>query len=63
MHHGLKQIIVDPHPLIEAVAYITKPTPRVITVDKHEAYPKAEAFLKAAVILPASVELTGASNT
>jgi transposase, IS6 family len=32
-------------------------TPRVINVDKNAAYPKAEAFLKAASILPASVEL------
>ena len=35
----------------------TKPAPRVINVDKHAAYPKAIAALKAAGILPESVEL------
>ncbi len=35
----------------------TKPAPRVITVDKHAAYPKAEASLKAVGILPKQVEL------
>jgi hypothetical protein len=37
--------------------------PRVINVDKNAAYPKAIAKLKASKILPASVELTPASNT
>ena len=41
----------------------TTPTPRVITVDKNAAYPKAEAFLTAAGMLPEQVELTSASNT
>ena len=36
---------------------ITKPTPRVINVDKNAAYPKAIAELKAAGILPEQVEL------
>jgi hypothetical protein len=36
---------------------LTTPTPRVITVDKNAAYPKAIADLKAAGILPESVEL------
>ena len=35
----------------------TKPAPRVINVDKNAAYPKAMAALKAAGILPESVEL------
>ncbi len=35
----------------------TKSAPRVINVDKNAAYPKAEASLKAAGILPESVEL------
>jgi transposase, IS6 family len=39
----------DPNP--------TTPTPRVINVDKHAAYPKAMADLKAAGILPQQVEL------
>ena len=39
----------DPNP--------TKSAPRVINVDKHAAYPKAIADLKAAGILPESVEL------
>ncbi len=38
-------------------------TPRVINVDKNAAYPKAIVELKASDILPASVELTPASNT
>jgi len=33
------------------------PTPRVINVDKHAAYPKAIAALKAAGMLPEQVEL------
>ena len=37
--------------------------PRVINVDKNAAYPKAITELKASEILPASVELTPASNT
>jgi IS6 family transposase len=37
--------------------------PRVINVDKNAAYPKTIAELKASEILPASVELTPASNT
>jgi DDE domain len=36
---------------------LTTPTPRVINVDKNAAYPKAIADLKAAGILPESVEL------
>ena len=40
-----------------AVPTITKPAPRVINVDKNAAYPKAVADLKAAGILPESVEL------
>ena len=40
---------VDPNP--------TKSAPRVINVDKNAAYPKAIAELKAAGILPESVEL------
>jgi transposase, IS6 family len=35
----------------------TRAVPRVITVDKNAAYPKAMADLKAAGVLPASVEL------
>src|SRR5712691_1988179 len=35
----------------------TTPAPRVINVDKHAAYPKAMAELKAAGILPEQVEL------
>jgi IS6 family transposase len=35
----------------------TKSTPRVINIDKNAAYPKAIADLKAAGILPESVEL------
>jgi transposase, IS6 family len=35
----------------------TKSAPRVINVDKNAAYPKAEASLKAAGVLPPSVEL------
>jgi IS6 family transposase len=35
----------------------TTPTPRVITVEKHAAYPKAIAALKAAGALPEQVEL------
>jgi transposase-like protein len=58
-----------PHPgTIEEKA--TQPTPkasrsvpRVINVDKNAAYPKAIAELKSSGILPASVELTSASNT
>ncbi len=41
--------VADPNPTISA--------PRVITVDKHAAYPKAMAELKAAGILPEQVEL------
>jgi transposase, IS6 family len=37
--------------------------PRVINVEKNAAYPKAIAELKSSTILPASVELTPASNT
>jgi len=40
-----------------AAAPTTKSTPRVINVDKNAAYPKAIADLKAAGILPESVEL------
>lgn len=40
-----------------ADAPTTQSVPRVITVDKNAAYPKAIAHLKAAGILPASVEL------
>ncbi len=40
-----------------AAAPTTKSTPRVINVDKNVAYPKAIADLKAAGILPESVEL------
>jgi transposase, IS6 family len=36
---------------------VTRPAPRVINVDKNAAYPKAIADLKAAGMLPASVEL------
>ncbi len=35
----------------------TRPAPRVINVDKNAAYPKAIADLKAAGMLPASMEL------
>ena len=35
----------------------TKPAPRVINVDKHAAYPKAMADLKASGVLPQQVEL------
>ena len=41
--------LADPNPM--------KSVPRVITVDKHAAYPKAIADLKAAGILPEQVEL------
>jgi transposase, IS6 family len=41
--------VADPNP--------TRSAPRVITVDKNAAYPKAEASLKAAGILPEAVEL------
>jgi len=42
---------------------ISRKMPRVINVDKHAAYPKAIADLKARGILPQQVELTAASNT
>jgi len=44
-------------PTVSAHLNSTKPAPRVINVDKNAAYPKAIADLKAAGILPASVEL------
>jgi hypothetical protein len=44
-------------PTASAHPHITTPTPRVINVDKNAAYPKAIADLKAAGILPESVEL------
>jgi transposase-like protein len=44
-------------PTSAAAPNITKPAPRVINVDKNAAYPKAVADLKAAGILPESVEL------
>jgi transposase, IS6 family len=47
--------LADPNP--------TKSAPRVINVEKNAAYPKAEASLKAAGILPESVERETWSNT
>ncbi len=44
-------------PPAEAPPSTTRLAPRVITVDKHAAYPKAMAELKAAGILPEAVEL------
>jgi transposase, IS6 family len=44
-------------PTTAADSTTTKPAPRVINVDKNAAYPKAIAQLKAAGILPESVEL------
>jgi transposase, IS6 family len=44
-------------PTTAADSTTTKPAPRVINVDKNAAYPKAIAELKAAGILPESVEL------
>lgn len=44
-------------PTVSAHPNTTKRAPRVINVDKNAAYPKAIADLKAAGILPASVEL------
>ncbi len=44
-------------PTAAADLHPTTSAPRVITVDKHAAYPKAMAALKAAGILPESVEL------
>src|SRR2546423_9258407 len=45
-------------PTSAAAPNIMKPTPRVINVDRNAAYPKAVADLKAAGLLPESVELT-----
>ena len=44
-------------PVEELVIQPTTPTPRVITVDKNAAYPKAIAEIKAAGVLPEEVEL------
>ena len=44
-------------PTTAADLTITRPTPRVINVDKNAAYPKAIADLKAAGTLPEQVEL------
>jgi IS6 family transposase len=44
-------------PTAAAAPHPTQSAPRVINVDKHAAYPKAMADLKAAGILPESVEL------
>jgi transposase, IS6 family len=44
-------------PTVSAHLNTTKPTPRVINVDKNAAYPKAIADLKACGLLPESVEL------
>jgi transposase, IS6 family len=44
-------------PTTGAVPNLTQSAPRVITVDKNAAYPKAMAELKAAGILPEAVEL------
>ena len=44
-------------PTAAAASDTTKSAPRVINVDKHAAYPKAMADLKAAGTLPESVEL------
>ena len=45
------------HPTAAADLNTTTSAPRVINVDKNAAYPKAMAALKAAGILPESVEL------
>jgi transposase, IS6 family len=44
-------------PLAAAAPSAITPVPRVINVDKHAAYPKAMADLKASRVLPESVEL------
>ena len=57
--HRVEEQVAEP-------AAATNPTtsaPRVITVEKNAAYPKALAELKAAAILPEAVELTSASRT
>ncbi len=63
--HAPAGSVPQPHPIEERVAHsftaadstTTKPAPRVITVDKNAAYPKAEASLKATGSLPKQVEL------
>jgi len=49
-------------PVLPANDHTSRQAPRVINVDKNAAYPKAIAELKASSALPASVELTTASN-
>ena len=44
-------------PFKQETQKVSKPAPRVINVDKNAAYPKAIADLKAAGVLPESVEL------
>jgi transposase, IS6 family len=44
-------------PLKQETQKVSKPAPRVINVDKNAAYPKTIADLKAAGVLPESVEL------
>jgi transposase, IS6 family len=44
-------------PAVPAAPHASRSAPRVITVDKNAAYPKAIAEIKAAGILPAHVEL------
>jgi transposase-like protein len=51
--HPVKNQVEEPAP----PATPTTLTPRVITVDKNAAYPKAEASLKAAGLLAEQVEL------
>ena len=59
------QAPLEPPPVEKQVSQSTapadspasRPAPRVINVDKHAAYPKAEALLKATGMLPESVEL------
>jgi transposase-like protein len=50
-------------PALPADRNASKQAPRVINVEKNAASPKAIAELKASGVLPASVELTPASNT
>jgi DDE domain len=53
--HAVQEAVEEP--MTPADPTPTKSAPRVIDVDKNAAYPKAEASLKTAGILPASVEL------
>src|SRR5207247_3831897 len=55
--HATACSVSQARPVEEQVAQPTTSAPRVINVDKNAAYPKAMAALKAAGILPESVEL------